>query len=153
MNFKAVLALSKTARSAQTHKSMSFIGIVWSTIYVYLWLKCNFDDWSKINLNVFYQGYERSQQKFWTILINCFKKKSYKIVLFIKGVLPIWYFWMIFGPWKMTLETRNLQNFVRDMKKVKDPFLIRCRCSWIWNWNLKSILVYTMYNYRKISPE
>ena len=37
MNFKAVLALSKTARSAQTHKSISFIRIVWSTLYVYLW--------------------------------------------------------------------------------------------------------------------
>ena len=36
MNFKAVLALPKTARSAQTHKSISFIWIVWSTLYVYL---------------------------------------------------------------------------------------------------------------------
>ena len=25
------------ARSAQTHKSISFIWIVWSTLYVYLW--------------------------------------------------------------------------------------------------------------------
>ena len=38
MNFKAVLALPKTARSAQTHKRISFIWIVWSTLYVYLWL-------------------------------------------------------------------------------------------------------------------
>ena len=37
MNFKAVLALPKTARSAQTHKSISFIWIVWSTLCVYLW--------------------------------------------------------------------------------------------------------------------
>ena len=29
--------LPKTAGSAQTHKSMSFIWIVWSTLYVYLW--------------------------------------------------------------------------------------------------------------------
>ena len=36
MNFKAVLAMPKTARSAQTHKSISFIWIVWSTLYVYL---------------------------------------------------------------------------------------------------------------------
>ena len=36
LNFKAVLALPKTAHSAQTHKSISFIWIVWSTIYVYL---------------------------------------------------------------------------------------------------------------------
>ena len=37
MNLKAVLALPKTARSAQTHKSISFIWIVWSTLSVYLW--------------------------------------------------------------------------------------------------------------------
>ena len=37
LNFRAVLALPKTARSAQTHKSISFIWIVWSTLYVYLW--------------------------------------------------------------------------------------------------------------------
>ena len=37
MNFKAVLALPKTTRSSQTHKSISFIWIVWSTLYVYLW--------------------------------------------------------------------------------------------------------------------
>ena len=38
LNFKAVLVLPKMAGSAQTHKSMSFIWIVWSTLYVYLWL-------------------------------------------------------------------------------------------------------------------
>ena len=32
-------ALPKTASSAQTHKSISFIWIVWSTLYVYLWSK------------------------------------------------------------------------------------------------------------------
>ena len=32
----AVLVLPKTAGSAQTHKSISFIWIVWSTLYVYL---------------------------------------------------------------------------------------------------------------------
>ena len=38
MNFKAVLALPKTTPSAQTYKSITFIWIVWSTLYVYLWL-------------------------------------------------------------------------------------------------------------------
>ena len=33
-NFRAVLVLLKTAGSVQTHKSMSFIWIVWSTLYV-----------------------------------------------------------------------------------------------------------------------
>ena len=37
LNFKAVLALPKMTRSAQTHKSISFIWIVLSTLYVYLW--------------------------------------------------------------------------------------------------------------------
>ena len=39
LDFKAVLALPKTACSAQTHKSISFIRIVWSTLYVYLCLQ------------------------------------------------------------------------------------------------------------------
>ena len=34
---KPFLAMPKTARSAMTHKSISFIWIVWSTLYVYLW--------------------------------------------------------------------------------------------------------------------
>ena len=48
MNFRAVLVLPKTAGSAQTHKTMSFIWIVWSTLYVYLWGKpanSNQSDW------------------------------------------------------------------------------------------------------------
>ena len=40
LNFRAVLGLPKTAGSAQTHKSMSVIWIVWSTLYVYLWFQC-----------------------------------------------------------------------------------------------------------------
>ena len=36
LNFKGVLALPKTTRFAQTHKSISFIWLVWSTLYVYL---------------------------------------------------------------------------------------------------------------------
>ena len=37
LNFKAALALLKTAPSAQTYKSITFLWIVWSTLYVYLW--------------------------------------------------------------------------------------------------------------------
>ena len=50
-----VLALPKTVGSAQTHKNISFIWIVWSTLYVYLWVKCELQDcdlqasaWEKI---------------------------------------------------------------------------------------------------------
>ena len=34
LNFEAVLVLPKTAGSAQTHNSISFIWIVWSTVYL-----------------------------------------------------------------------------------------------------------------------
>ena len=34
MNFRVVLVLPKMAGSAQTHKSISFIWIVWSSLYV-----------------------------------------------------------------------------------------------------------------------
>ena len=37
LNFKAVFVLPKTASSAQTHKNLSFVWIVWSTLYEYLW--------------------------------------------------------------------------------------------------------------------
>ena len=42
LNFKAVLTLPKTARAAKTQKSVSFIWIVWSTLYVYLWTPVQF---------------------------------------------------------------------------------------------------------------
>ena len=45
LNFKAVLILPKTACSDQTHKSISFIWIVWSTLYVYLWHKYKVLHW------------------------------------------------------------------------------------------------------------
>ena len=46
LNFKAVLALPNMARSAQAHKSISFIWIVWSTLNVYLWVSPK--EWSKL---------------------------------------------------------------------------------------------------------
>ena len=39
LNVRAVLVLPKMAGSAQANKSMSFIWIVWSTLYVYLWFQ------------------------------------------------------------------------------------------------------------------
>ena len=42
MNFEAVLVLPEMAGSAQTHISISFIRIVWSTLYVYLCLLLGF---------------------------------------------------------------------------------------------------------------
>ena len=57
MNFKAVLALPKTAPSAQTYKSITFTWIVWSTLYVYFWTNptsrnyVSSCDFFKINFN------------------------------------------------------------------------------------------------------
>ena len=39
LHFKAVLALPKTACSTQTHVSISFIWIVWSTLSIYLCIR------------------------------------------------------------------------------------------------------------------
>ena len=81
MNFKAVLALPKTAHSAQTHKSISFIWIVWSTLYVYL---CNqhktFDllqiyfnicPWVKISPKILF-SFQKSSHYEWGGLQNYF---------------------------------------------------------------------------------
>ena len=45
---KQFLTLPKTASSTQTHKSKSFIWIVWSTLYAYLWMlhTINHPKWS-----------------------------------------------------------------------------------------------------------
>ena len=40
--YSKIFAMPNTARSVQTHKSISFIWIVWSTLYVYFW------SWSEI---------------------------------------------------------------------------------------------------------
>ena len=51
LNFRAVLALPKMAHSAQTHKSIRFIRIVWSTLCVYLWLWAQSlpSGWNRVN--------------------------------------------------------------------------------------------------------
>ena len=55
LNFKAGLALPKMARSAQTDKSISFIWIVWSTLYVYLCFYLeNFTTGIAIRLSMFF---------------------------------------------------------------------------------------------------
>ena len=57
LNFKAVLALPKTAGSAQTHKSISFIWIVWSTLYVYLCTKGQVNWLQRRNLAAWFLPY------------------------------------------------------------------------------------------------
>ena len=53
MKLKAVLALPKTTCSAQTYKSISFIWIVWSTPYVYLYYKI----WTEYPTHTFIQDH------------------------------------------------------------------------------------------------
>jgi hypothetical protein len=48
LNSRAVLVLPKTASFAQTHQSMSFILIVWSTLYVYLWGSWKMQDFDQL---------------------------------------------------------------------------------------------------------
>ena len=68
LNFKAVLSLPKTARSAQTHKSISIIWIVWST----LWFICislkpgsvsNPRKFQALNILIFFWVYTINQKK------------------------------------------------------------------------------------------
>ena len=49
LNFRAVLVPPKTAGSAQTHKSISFNWIVWSTLNVYLCLKAKMSTVGKLH--------------------------------------------------------------------------------------------------------
>ena len=67
LNFKAVLALPKTARSAQTNKSIGFIWIVLSTLCIYLDLKL------KLSKNI---NNKSSFPSLFALTENYFKKKE-----------------------------------------------------------------------------
>ena len=81
MNFREVLVLPKTVGSAQTHKSMSFIWIVWSTLYVYI---CWFTEQSCIIPFFPQQITVTSMRKNpdYSIYYNCWAR------LFFLGVIP-----------------------------------------------------------------
>ena len=53
MNFKVIFVLPKMASSTQTHKSISFIWIVWSTLYVY-----------QMEISTFYTSFNQWQHRF-----------------------------------------------------------------------------------------
>ena len=68
--FKAVLVLPKTAGSSQTHKSRSFIWIVWSTLYVYLWANplsiwTGFFQFSSLKYRVWWTGFFSQFENNW----------------------------------------------------------------------------------------
>ena len=97
LNFKAVSALPKTACSAETNKSISFIWIVCSILYVCLWpnskLQLNFGDWMVIcwetrqifgnqmthgdlNLKIWYILKTFQMIKFWPSQMKILSKKK-----------------------------------------------------------------------------
>jgi hypothetical protein len=53
------------ARSVQTHKNISFIWIVWSTLYVYFWLICQKLKYQKVFSFA-------NEKRFWQTIRNCF---------------------------------------------------------------------------------
>ena len=73
--FRAVLVLPKTAGSAQTHKSVSFIWIVWSTLYVYL---CPVPQLKRMVpfVSVFGSVSDKEMKKVGCITLIYFQKKS-----------------------------------------------------------------------------
>ena len=89
MNFRAVLVLLKMAGSAQAHKSMSFIWILWRTLYVYLcpaaWLKIY---WAKPISNRKWQN--RLNSWFESSILNgflaCNSIKHDALTLMLKGL-------------------------------------------------------------------
>ena len=82
MCVRAVLVLPKTASSAQTYKSMSFIWIVWSTLYVYLWCNGNFLIWWCLMIIFISIIPYVIASLDWMINIKC---KNIRIILFIIG--------------------------------------------------------------------
>ena len=70
LNFEAVLVPPKMARSAQTHKTISFALIVWSTLYVYIWLLY------QIQCNLGLMTFGRSKKCHWIIYMVSLNKQS-----------------------------------------------------------------------------
>ena len=101
--------LPRMAGSAQTYKSMSFIWIVWSTLYVYLWVDPN------SNMHKWYSGNDISlpprisQVRSWAVTVTyfvffrCTFMNSSSIALDCKlFFFRIWKLWKIF---KYIVET------------------------------------------------
>ena len=109
-NFKEVLALPKTAHSAQTYKSISFTWIVWSTLYVYLWdlpkLWTTFSNISKFVLSKSFFCVKNwsnlSQKKLYvefltrrpTFIKKCFWKEYFPNLLETTLLHQIFIFWV-----------------------------------------------------------
>ena len=86
MNFIAVLVLPKTAGSAQTHKSISFTWIVWSTLYVYLCPKPKNSTLASCNFHTVCSASTAIAAACWTSHTFCKKYENYIILfLFIGG--------------------------------------------------------------------
>ena len=90
LNFGAVLELPKTAGSAQTHKSISSIWIVWSTLYIYLWhhhkLGNFFVTVKQKTIIYFLQGALMTQADSWGVHLKILFSTFILLLLFPKNV-------------------------------------------------------------------
>ena len=138
MNFKEVLALPKTARSAQTHKSIRFIWIVWSTLYVYLWIfPPLFDDYILFFL-VYYRNFYKEIKKRFCILnfidaskldfivnCKCFNEIKKRFCIFIQLCLRMHLIFILF----------SIGNFLIKLNKKKRFWRVNHLCEFkIWFW-------------------
>ena len=128
-----MLALPKTARSAQTHKSISFILIVWSTLYVYLcpWYQlllrrvtsgsCQVPRKQKGITYLIFKQSDMSLLNRWTV-VNIFcnllssLRISFEILYGISGkkIIDKSYPWVIYS-----LALRQLRNYISQNPSLK----------------------------------
>ena len=71
LNFRAVLVLPKRAGSAKTHKSISFIWIVWSTLHTYMYISALL-----INNSVVFCGRKLIPFSQWSIVVPLSLRKQ-----------------------------------------------------------------------------
>ena len=141
MNFKAVLALPKTACSAQTDKSISFIWIVWSTLYVYLCL----NDEKLTAVFPFILAHFDRASFFWTtcglnfcILFTCIGKKLVKFCKEMTKILVqslnIFGFFHLYSVWSTFCYYNASCNSVKVIFVFRTFFYLfqKSRNAWIW---------------------
>ena len=98
LNFKVVLSLPTMGLSAQTHKSISFIRFVWSTLYVYL---CHRDGKTSICWDY---DFTTLSKAFRSKLVNTMSSHSECYLFLYKNmdsnclILKIWYPVEVNGP-------------------------------------------------------
>ena len=106
LSFKAVLALPKMAHFAQTHKSISFIWIVWSTLYVYLW--ANFENYP-LSTHIQYQFSHSASQI--SQFIEPFWSSNQIPIHTFKLLWNIFLVWIVF---KIKIRGKECDNLISE---------------------------------------